>query len=76
MVRKDFVIGRAYSPIQLASKIMSSQFIELVDLLPDDLKANESETQMFLEGKLVVTPAQKSTVEIQDIINWVKTFPI
>ena len=47
LVGKDFVIGHGYSPIphKLANKITSSQFIELADLLPNNLKANESETQ-------------------------------
>ena len=50
--------------------------MELVDLLPDNLKVNESETQTFLEGKLVVAPARKRTVEIQDILTWVEAFTI
>ena len=78
VVGKDFVIGPGYSPIphKLANKITSGQFVELADLLPDNLKVNESETQTFLEGKLMVAPARKRTVEIQDILTWVEAFTI
>ena len=77
-VGKDFVIGPGYSPIphKLVTKITTGLFVELADLLPDNLKANESETQTFLEGKLVVAPARKRIVEIQDILTWVEAFTI
>ena len=67
---KDFVIGPGYSPIphKLVTKITTGLFVELADLLPDNPKANESEMQTFLEGKLVVAPARKRIVEIQDIL--------
>lgn len=73
-VGKDFVIGPGYSPIphKLVTKITTGLFVELEDLLPDNLKANKSETQTFLEGKLVVAPARKRIVEIQDILTWVE----
>ena len=78
VVGKDFVIGPGYSPIphKLATKITTGLFVELADLLPDNLKANKSETQTFLEGKLVVAPARKRIVEIQDILTWVEAFTI
>ena len=74
-VGKDFVIGPGYSPIphKLVTKITT---VELEDLLHDNLKANKSETQTFLEGKLVVAPARKRIVEIQDILTWVEAFTI
>ena len=69
-VGKDFVIGPGYFPIphKLVTKITTGLFVELANLLPDNLKANESETQTFLEGKLLVAPARKRIVEIQDIL--------
>ena len=71
-VRKDFVIGPGYSPIphKLVTKITTGLFVKLADLLPDNPKANESGTQTFLEGKLVVAPARERIVEIQDILTW------
>ena len=55
---RDFVVGPGYSPIpsKLVSKICSGLFVDLADLLPDNLKAHENEAQPFLEGKLVLTP--------------------
>ena len=69
LVGRDFIIGPAYSPIpnKLVSKIISSQFVKLADLPPDNLKINETETQMFLDGKLVVTLARRRTMEIQHL---------
>ena len=73
---QDFVVGHGYSPMRskLVSKICSGLFVDLVDLLQDNLKVNENEMQTFLEGKLVVTPSKKSSVEISDILSWVKAF--
>ena len=50
LVGRDFVIGPTYYPIpnKLVSKIIGSQFVELADLLPDNLKINETETQTNL----------------------------
>ena len=50
LIGRDFIIGPTYYPIpnKLVSKIISSQFVELADLLPDNLKINETETQMNL----------------------------
>ena len=78
LVGRDFVIGPGYSPIpnKIVSKIISSQFVELADLLPDNLKIKETEPQMFLGDKLVVVPARRQTMEIQDILTWVEAFTI
>ena len=46
LVGRDFVIGPTHYPIP--NKIISSQFVELADLLPDNLKINETETQTIL----------------------------
>lgn len=55
---------------------MSSQFVELADLLLNNLKTNETEIQTFLDGKLVVTPANKPVMEIQDILTWAEALTI
>ena len=52
----------------LVSKFCSGLFVDLADLLPDNLKENENEMQTFLEGKPVVTPSKKRSVEISDIL--------
>lgn len=78
LVRRDFFIGPSYSPIpnKLVSKVISSQFVELGDLLPDNLMINETETQKFLDGKLVVASARRRRIEIQNILTWVEVFTI
>ena len=42
-VGKDFVIGPGYFPIphKLVTKITTGLFVDLADLLPDNLKAND-----------------------------------
>lgn len=69
---RDFVVGPGYSlvPFKLASKICSGLFTDFVDLLLHNLKANET----FLEGKLVVTPSKKCSVEISGILTWAEAF--
>ena len=75
---REFVIGPGYSLIsnKLVSKIISGQFVELADLLPDNLKITEPENQTFLDGKIVVAPARRRSIEIQDILTWVEAFTI
>lgn len=67
---RNFVIGPGFLliPCKLLTMITGGQFIELVDLLPDNLKANEVETQTSLDGKLEVALARKRTVEFQDVL--------
>ena len=57
---KPFVVGPGYSPIQekldshiqekLVTKIKARQFIDLADLLPENVKAQDSEPQTYLDG--------------------------
>ena len=77
-VGKASVVGPGYAPIpaKLVAKITSGVFVELADLLAENLRAQESEPHSYLEGKLVVTPAQKRVVEITDILTWVQAFTI
>ena len=52
----DFPVGPGYSPIphKLVVKITGGQFIELGDLLSDNIKAQDTQPQAYLEGKLLV----------------------
>ena len=52
------------------------QFIELADLLLDTIKAQDMESQAYLEGKLLATGTKKQVVEITDIVTWVESFSI
>ena len=51
-----FVVGTGYSPIpeKLVTKITTGQFIDLADLLVDNLKVQETGPQTYLDGKLLV----------------------
>ena len=67
-----------YSPIpeKLVTKIRTGQFVDLADLLAENLKAQESEPHTYLDGKLLVSSSKKRVQEITDIITWVETFTI
>ena len=77
-VGKAFVVGPGYAPIpaKLVTKITSGVFVELADLLAENLRAQESKPHIYLDGKLVVSPARKRVVEITDILTWVQAFTI
>ena len=75
---KAFVIGPGYAPVpyKVVSKVISGQFTELADLLAENIKAQDTEPQAFLEGKLLVSTSKKRVVEITDILSWVEAFTI
>ena len=52
-VGKAFVVGPGYAPIpaKLVAKITSGVFVELADLLAENLRAQESEPHTYLDGK-------------------------
>ena len=52
------------------------QFVELVDLLPANLRAVEQEPQTFLHGKLLVSVSKRRQVEIKDIFTRTEAFSI
>ena len=72
------VVGPGYAPVpfKLVSKITAGLFVDLADLLPDNIRAQEIEPQAFLEGKLVVSGSKKRVIEIADIITWIEAFTI
>ena len=77
-VGKVFVVGPGYAPIlgNLVAKITSGAFVELPDLLAENIRAQEAEPDTYLDGKLLVAPAKKRVVEITDILTWIQAFPI
>ena len=60
-VWKAFVVGPGYAPIpgKLVAKITSGAFVELADLLAENIRAQEAEPHTYLDGKLLVAPAKK-----------------
>ena len=75
---KAFLVGPGYAPVpyKLVSKITAGHFVDLADLLPDNIRAQEIEPQAFLEGKLVVSGPKKPVIEIADIVTWIEAFTI
>ena len=51
---------------KLVSKIIGSQFVDLVDPLSANLRSAKHEPQTFLEGKLLVSNKRR-VLEIKDI---------
>ena len=75
---KAFVAGPGYAhvPYKIVSKITAGLFVDLANLLPDNIRAQEIEPLAFLEGKLVVSGSKKRVVEIADIITLIEAFTI
>ena len=75
---KAFVVGPGYTPIpgKLVAKIISGTFVEFADLLAENIHAQEAEPHTYLDGKLLVAPAKKRVVEINDILTWIQAFTI
>ena len=68
------MVGPGYSPIpeKLVTRIRTGQFINLADLLAENLKGQETEPQTYLDGKLLVTSSKKRIQEITDMVTWVE----
>ena len=77
-LNRPFVVGPGYSPIpeKLVTKIRSGQFVDLADLLAENLKAQETEPQTYFDGKLLVSSSKKRVHEITDIMTWVEAFTV
>ena len=73
-----FVVGPGYSPIpeKLVTKIRTGQFIDLADLLAENLKGRETEPQTYLDGRLLVTSSKNRIQEITDIVTWIEAFTV
>lgn len=68
--------GYAPIPAKLVTKITSGVYVELADLLAENLREQKSKPLTYLGGKLVVSPVRKQVVEITDILTWVGAFTI
>ena len=73
LLHKPFVVGPGYSPFleKLVTKIKARQFINLPDLLPENVKAQDSEPQTYLDRT-----TKKRVREITDIVTWVEAFTV
>lgn len=61
LLHKPFVVGPGSSPIpeKLVTKIKAGQFIDLADQVPENVKAQDSEPQTYLDGKLLVSTKKR-----------------
>ena len=78
LLHRMFVVGPGYSliPEKLVMKIRTGQFIDLADLLAENLKVQETEPQTYLDGKLLVTSSKKRIQEITNIATWVEALTV
>ena len=69
-LNRPFVVGPGYSPIPSVTKIWTGQFVDLADLLAENLNTQESEPHTYLDGKLLVSSSKKRVQEIANIITF------
>ena len=77
--QQPFVVGPGFSPIppKTVSQILAGKFVDLSDLLTVNIVQHEPESQVYLDGRLVVTPApRKQRRKVDDIATWSEAFAI
>ena len=78
-LQQPFIVGPGCSPVlyKLVSQITSGKFIDLAELLSENLRDNEAEPQLLLDGRLVLTATSKQLKRsIDDIRSWSEVFSI
>ena len=78
-LNQSFVVGPGYSPVpyKVVSQIISGKYINLEDLLPENISAQEPEPQLMFDGRLVFSPAPKKPKrQIADIVTWLEAFSV
>ena len=76
---QPFVVGPGFSPVpvKLVSQIVAGKFVDLADLLADNLASHEPEPQLMFDGRLVFTPTSKrQRRHVEDILSWTEAFSI
>ena len=74
-----FIVGPGFSPVpyKLVSQIVSGKFVDLAELLSDNLKDAESEPQLLFDGRIILTSTNKrQKTKIADITAWSEAFSI
>ena len=69
--------GRPPVPASLVSQILTGKFIELSELIPENLAPPTTESTSFtIEGRSIVptTTSSRKKTEISDILTWVECF--
>ena len=78
-LQQPFVVGPGYSPVpfKVVSQITAGKFVNLEDLLAENITMPEQEPQLWFNGQLVLshTP-RKWKRPITDIASWMEAFSI
>ena len=77
--QQPFVVGPGFSsiPAKTVSQILSGKFVDLSDLLTVNIVQHEPKSHVYLDGRLVVTPApKKQRRKVDDIATWSEAFAI
>ena len=78
-LNQPFVVGPGYSPVpyKVVAQIVAGKFINLEDLLPENISVQEPEPQVMLDGRLFYSPGPKRAKrQINDVTTWVEAFTI
>ena len=74
-----FVVGPGYSPVppKLVNQILAGKYIDLSELLSQNLLQAQAEPQLLFDGRLVLTSTgKKPRRRIEDIITWAEAFTV
>ena len=78
-LNQSFVVGPGYSPIpyKVVTQIVAGKFVNLEDLLPENISVQEPEPPVMLDGRLLSLPGPKrANRQINDITTCVEAFDI
>ena len=78
-LQKSFVVGPGYTPVpyKIVNKIITGKFVNLEDLLAENITTDEPEPELLFDGRVVLThTAKKPKRKILDIISWLEAFSI
>ena len=78
-LNQPFVVGPGYSPIpyKVVSQIVAGKYVNLEDLLPENISIQEPEPQLHFDGRLILSNApKKNKKQITEIVSWVEAFTI
>ena len=74
-LQQPFVVGPGYSPVPF--KVTAGKFVNLVDLLAENITMPEQEPQLWFNGQLVLSHTPKKRKRpITHIASWMEAFSI
>ena len=78
-LQQPFVVGPGYSPVpfKVVSQIMAGKFVNLEDLLAENITMPKQEPQLWFNGQLVLSHTPKKRKRpITDMASWMEAFSI